>query len=132
MMPVTELISRKMSPLIAHYLQYLIQRDFADAEREFETIKKEMKTTPWHKGYCNALEGMLISLKSNDNRYLYVSRITLNDGKKTDELQRLFLRMSKNPLQEDFDRGFFSAWVEYLKKLKSSMPEVKSLNEYLK
>ncbi|MDQ1280087.1 MAG: hypothetical protein QG670_1349 [Thermoproteota archaeon] len=132
MVVVAEPISRKKMPSIANYLQHLNQRDFADAERELETIGKEMKTTPWHKGYCNALEGMFISLKSNDSRYLYISRVNLDNEKKLDELQRQFARMSKSSLQEDFDRGFFAAWVEYLKILRSSRSDAKSLNGYLK
>jgi len=128
---VTELIPRKVTPLIAHYLQFLTQRNFAEAERELGAIKQEMKSTQWHKGYYNALEGMLISLKSSDNRYLYITRINHNDNKKIDELQKLFLRLARNPLQGDFDNGFFTAWAEYLRVLKSERPGVKSLNEYL-
>lgn len=130
-MTMTELIPRKIVPLVNRYLQFLTQRNFAEAERELEVIKQEMKSTQWHKGYCNALEGMLISLKSSDNRYLYISRINPNDNKKIDELQKLFSRLSRNSLQGDFDKGFFNAWIEYLRVLKSGRPEVKALNEYL-
>ena len=123
-----ELISRKIIPIITHYFQLLIQRNFAEAERELQRIKQERTPTKWSQGYYNALEGMLIALKSSDNRYLYINRI---DHKKIDELQKRFNKLSKNLLQGDFDKGFFTAWSEYLNKIKSNKTEVKSLNEYI-
>lgn len=128
---MTEQISKQTAPIITRYLQLLIQRNFTEAERELERIKQGIKPTQWCKGYYNAFEGMLIALKSSDSNYLYINRVAINDGAKTDELQKRFIRLSKDSLQGDFDKGYFTAWVEYLQALKLKNTEVKSLNGYI-
>jgi len=99
-------------------MQLLIQRNFAQAERALQRIKNEIPSTQWHKGYYNALEGLLLAAKSSDKRYLYVKKINPEGNEKIDKLYKGFIKLSKAPLQGDFDKGFFTVWAEYLKTLK--------------
>jgi len=126
-----EQISKQTASIVARYLQLLVQRNFTEAERELERVKQGIKPTPWCKGYYNALEGMLVSLRSGDNDYLYINRLVGSDMAKIDELQKRFARSSKDSLQEDFDKGYFTAWVEYLQTFKAKRAEAKSLNGYI-
>ncbi len=131
---MTEQIPRQTASLITRYLQLLVQRNFTEAERELEKIKLGIKPLQWNKGYYNALEGMLIALRSNDNSYLYINRLAGSEEAKIDDLLKRFTRMSKDQLQGEFDRGYFAAWVEYLQALKSKKAEkaeTKSLNGYI-
>ena len=130
-MIMTQQLSKQVLPIITRYLQLLIQRNFTEAERELTRIKQGIKLTQWGRGYLNALEGMIISLKSSDNTYLYINRVAINSGAKSDDLQKRFIRLSKDVLQGDFDKGYFTAWIEYLQALKSKKIDTKSLNNYV-
>ena len=130
-MTMTQQLSKQVVPIITRYLQLLTQRNFTEAERELAKIKQGIKLTQWGRGYFNALEGMLISLKSNDNNYLYINRAATNSDPKIDEFQKRFIRLSKDALQGDFDKGYFTAWIEYLQALKSKKIDTKSLNNYV-
>ena len=131
MTTMTEQISRQTSSIITRYFQLLLQRNFTEAERELERIKQGIKPILWCKGYYNALEGMITALRSGENSDLYISRAATNDSTKIDESQKRFTRLSKDPLQGEFDKGYFTAWIEYLQALRSRKIDVKSLNGYL-
>ncbi len=124
-------VTGKMKDLTTQYIQLLSERRMAEAEKILEKIKNGLKDTPWHKGYYNALEGMAIALKSNDDRYLYMMRIDLENKKGVDRSQREFSKQSRSPLQDDFGRGYFTAWLEYIQAVKSLGNGTKSLNDYL-
>ena len=137
-MTMTQQLSKQVVPIITRYLRLLVQRNFTEAERELEKIKQGIKPTQWGRGYFNALEGMIISLKSSDSIYLYINKVSINNGTEIDDLQKRFSRLSKDSLQGEFDKGYFTAWVEYLEVFKSNKIEKKptkieskSLNNYI-
>ena len=131
MTPMTEQIPQQTASNVTRYLQLLVQRDFTEAERSLEKIKQGIKPTQWGKGFYNALEGMLIGLRSGDKSNLYINRVVANGSTQIEESQKRFTRIAKDPFQGEFDRGYFSAWVEYLQALKARKIETKSLNGYL-
>jgi hypothetical protein len=92
----------------------------AEAERMLEKIRSEMamKTT-WSKGYLNALEGMLIALKSGDSKYAYLNRLDPENHTSIEKARRRFKEEANNPLEDEFDKGFFAAWDDYLLFLKA-------------
>lgn len=100
--------------VVTRFFRRLIERRFAEAERVLEQIKKGAQKTDWDKGYLQALNGMLLAARaSDDDRHLFLSSIK---SSKKDELQkyrREFLKYTKSELYAEYDRGFFSAWVEY-------------------
>lgn len=103
------------------YVKLIMERNLAASERIIIEIRKILKDIPWERGYLNALEGILVAERSGDTRYIYLSRLDLKNPKKVEEARRTFQAESRNPLQGEFDRGFFSAWSEFLKIAKSSL-----------
>jgi hypothetical protein len=103
------------SSLVTRFFQLILNKEFAEAERELERIKEEMQKTEWNRGYFRALYGMLLVKKSNNDPYAFLTRLDLNDKKALQTYRREFLEHSKNKLHDDFDRGFFAAWADFTK-----------------
>jgi hypothetical protein len=76
-----------------------------------------MEKNKWNEGYFKALSGILISTKSNDDQYSFLSKINPNDGKLLKEYRKEFLKQVNNRLRDEYDRGFFSAWADYMRIL---------------
>ena len=123
-------LSKKIRFLTTRYVNLITDRRITDAERVLENIKVELNPTQWAKGYYNALEGIFITLKSKDDRYLFISRINTENKKRLNKIQKDFTIESKNPLQDEFDQGYYAAWVEYIQivKLRDAL---NPLNGYL-
>jgi hypothetical protein len=101
--------------------QALIERRIADAEKELDTIRATLPSTESAKGYLKALEGLLLTAKSNEDKYLYLSKIE-KTPKNLKTLRREFSQQTKNGLHGDFDRGYFQALESYLRKLEQAGP----------
>ena len=117
------------SALVTRFFQLLVNRRFAEAERELERIKQKMHKTEWNRGYFRALYGMLIARKSNNDDYAFLSKLDLNDKNVLRNYRKEFRGHVKSKLDGDFDRGFFSAWAKLmgvLSKLAVNDSEVKS------
>ncbi len=109
------------------YFQAIIQRRIADAEKELDAIRTSIPATESAKGYLKALEGLLLTAKSTDDKYLYLSKIeTMPSKLKT--LKKEFGQHSANVLHSDYDRGYFQALESYLKKLEREGPPRESSN----
>lgn len=104
------------SIIVARYFQLITQRNFAEAERLLEKLKQQASTTDWSKGYLSALEGMLIAQRSSDDRYALITKLEL-EPKKIADLRVDFTGRARNRLHEDYDRGFFAAWADYMRVL---------------
>jgi len=118
------------SALVARFFQLLVNRRFAEAERELERIKQKMHKTEWNRGYFRALYGMLIARKSNNDNYAFLSKLDLNDKNVLRNYRKEFRDHVKSKLDGDFDRGFFSAWAKFmlvLSKLAVNNPEAESV-----
>ena len=103
--------------MVTRFFQLVKNRQFAEAERELERIKQKMKNNEWNQGYLGALNGILLSTKTNNDNYSLLSRINPKDGKTLKEYRREFLKQVSNRLREDYDKGFFSAWADYTRIL---------------
>ena len=103
--------------MITRFFQLVENRQFAEAERELERIKQKMENNEWNKGYLRALNGILLSVKMNDDQYSILSKINSKDGKTLKEYRKEFLRQVNNRLREEYDKGFFSAWADYTRVL---------------
>jgi hypothetical protein len=118
------------SALVTRFFQLLVNRRFAEAERELERIEQKMHKTEWNRGYFRGLYGMLIARKSNNDDYAFLSKADLNDGKVLRNYRKEFRGHVKSKLDGDFDRGFFSAWAKFMRvlsKLAVNNPEAKSV-----
>lgn len=117
------------SALVTRFFQLLVNRRFAEAERELERIKQKMHKTEWNRGYFRALYGMLIARKSNNDDYAFLSKLDLDDKNVLRNYRKEFQVHVKSKLDGDFDRGFFSAWAKFMRvlsKLAVNNPEAKS------
>lgn len=114
---VKRAVPRKIKALIQRYILLLNERRMSEAEKVLQQIKEKLKTTQWDRGFFNALEGIFAAFRAKDNPYFYATQIDPSDTKKLRQLRKEFLEESNNPLQNEFDQGFFSAWAEYVKDL---------------
>lgn len=103
------------------FFQMIIERRISDAEKELDTIRTTIPSTELAKGYMKALEGLLLSAKSNDDKYLYMSRIE-GTPKDVKALRKEFEAHIANRLHVDYDVGYFQALESYAKKLEHSAP----------
>ncbi|PMB74075.1 hypothetical protein C0199_01445 [Candidatus Bathyarchaeota archaeon] len=104
------------SALVTRFFQLILNKQFAEAERELERLKQKMHKTEWNRGYFRALYGMLLVRKSNNNdSYAFFSKLDLSDKEALQAYRRKFLSHMKNRLHGDFDRGFFAAWSDFMR-----------------
>jgi len=102
---------------VTRFFQLITTRQFAEAERILERIKQKIQMTERNRGYFQALYGMLLAQKNNDDRYALLSNLNMNDKKELKTYRLEFLRQSEHRLHADYDRGFFSAWADYMRIL---------------
>lgn len=99
----------------AKYFQALASRFWSDAERELTELKKTTPKGDWARGYMKCLEGLLLSLKSNDDKYLYLPKALADpDNPDLEKLAKEFQEFSSFPMRADYDKGFFEALSEYI------------------
>jgi len=105
------------SVLVTRFFQLVVNRQFAEAERELQRLKQRMHETEWNRGYYRSLYGMLLARKSNSDQYVFSSKVDLNDRQVLQGYRKEFLSHVKNRLHGDYDRGFFSAWADCMRVL---------------
>ena len=98
-----------------------MERRIADAEKELDTIRTTIPSTETGRGYLKGLEGLLLTTKSNDDKYLYLAKIEKTE-KKLRTLRKEFVDHGKNTLHSDYDRGYFQALESFIRKLERSDP----------
>lgn len=103
--------------LVTRYIQLIVARQFAEAERELERLKQKMQKTEWNRGYFRALYGMYLSRKTTNDNYSFFAKLDLTDKPSLHGYRREFLDHTRNGLHGDFDRGFFSAWADCMRIL---------------
>jgi hypothetical protein len=102
--------------LVSRYFQLIASRQFTEAERELDRLKQRMTKTEWNRGYFRALYGVLLSRRNNDN-YSFLTKLDFTDKAALHGYRREFLEHTRNGLHGDFDRGFFSAWADFMRVL---------------
>lgn len=102
---------------VTRFFQLVTKRQFAEAERELERIKASVQKTEWNEGYLKALYGILLARKSNDDQYVFLSGLDFDNKDELQSYRREFLKHVRDRFHADYDRGFFSAWAEYMRVL---------------
>jgi C4-type Zn-finger protein len=95
------------------YLRAIAERRLKDGEVEFDRVSLSLDDSEWNKGYLKALEGLLITFKTNNSKHLYLQRKELEDQKIKKKFKEEIKKHSINELHADYDRGFFSALLDY-------------------
>jgi hypothetical protein len=103
--------------LVTRFFQLVTDRRFAEAERTLERVKLKVHATEWNRGYLEALQGILLATKSNDDQYVFLSNVNPDNKDELKQYRREFLESAKNKLHADYDRGFFSAWADHVRVL---------------
>jgi hypothetical protein len=99
---------------VTRFFQLVEGRRFAEAERVLERIRLKTSETEWNSGYLHALDGMLFAQKSGDS-YSFLNNLNFKDEKELKKIKKEFLKESRNKIHADYDRGFFSAWADYMR-----------------
>jgi len=102
---------------VTRFFQLVTSRQFAEAERILERLKQKLQLSERNRGYFQALYGMLLAQRNNDDRYAFLSNLNIKDKKELKTYRREFLRQSENRLHAEYDKGFFSAWADYMRIL---------------
>ncbi len=82
-----------------------------------ERLKQRIQKTEWNSGYFQALHGIFLAKKSNNDRYAFLSNNDFNNPDELKNYRREFLKHTRSKLHADYDRGFFSAWANYMRIL---------------
>jgi hypothetical protein len=110
----------------------VIERRLSDAEKELDSVRAVIPATEIARGYMKALEGLLLTAKSNDDKYLYLAKIEKTPTKLR-TLRREFSAQIMNGLHTDYDRGYFQALEGFVRKMERSditeEPNVEKKNE---
>lgn len=90
-------------------------RAWTDAEKELDTIRQKSENTPWYKGYVKALEGLLLTYRSNDDKYIYLPKALSNRTEESvNQLRKYFGEFASNEIHGEYDRGYFKALEDYV------------------
>lgn len=105
-------VTGKTRESVITFFDNLLDRKFSDAERELENLKqKRFPDAEYRAGYTNALEGLLLSVRSGDERDFYNRT---HNGKTLNDYIKEFKDFRKLPVRTQFDQGYFSAWTDIL------------------
>lgn len=95
------------------FFDNMFERRFTDAERAIEKVKeRKINTQEFKEGYVKALEGMLLSCRSGDDRDFYNRELSSVETRK---YRKFFREYRKKGIRTPFDIGFFSAWSDLMK-----------------
>ena len=100
--------------VVSQYFHFIIERRFGDAEKKLEEVKQAFGQSKQEAGYLKALEGLLLTYRSSNDRYLYLTNVELS-SKNVDALKKEFNEQAESPLHADYDKGYFSALADFMR-----------------
>lgn len=103
--------------MVRRFFQLTLARRFAEAERVLSSIRSQMRDVEWSRGYLQALNGIIHVWRSNHDRYAFISNLDMDDVSVLKKSYEDFVKHSKSPLHGVYDRGFFSAWTDFMRFL---------------
>jgi hypothetical protein len=113
-------VTGKTREAVVDFIKTLLDRRFAYAERALKKIKdRKFSNEEYKTGYINALEGMLLSSRSSDERDFYNKGEFSNDNLK--KFKDEFKSFRNELVRSSFDVGYFSAWVDLMQYKSNQM-----------
>jgi hypothetical protein len=95
------------------FFDAVIERRFSDADKSLEEVRGRRNANPeFQEGYLKALEGILTSARSGDERDFLNKSGT--DEESLERYSKDFRDLIKNGIPKAFDTGFFSAWLDLI------------------
>lgn len=108
---------------VIRFFQLVTDKQITEAERELLRIKEKIERTEWNHGYYKALQGMLLARRGNSENPAFFATIDPNDKRALLGLKKEFQEKVESRLYPDYDRGYFSAWTDYMSVLKRMPPK---------
>jgi hypothetical protein len=106
---------------VPQYFQLIVEKRFGEAEKKLDEIKQTAGRSEQESGYLKALEGLLLTYRSSDDKYLYLNNVELS-AKNSEALRKEFSEQASYPLFEDYDKGYFSSLSDYMKTVSRLRP----------
>ncbi|MFB0558491.1 MAG: hypothetical protein ACETVY_05165 [Candidatus Bathyarchaeia archaeon] len=98
---------------IITFFENLFSRRFSDAEKSIDAIReRRFENSEFKDGYVKALEGLLLSYRSGDERD-FLNRAPF-DAKSMRRYSKEFRDFLKSGLHSTFDVGYFMAWSDLM------------------
>ena len=94
-------------------------RQINEAEEHLNELTKKMDGSKEAEGIMKALEGLILSLKSGNEKHHYVHQI-LSSKDTAERAKKEFEEHSTNPLHSPYDRGYFKALKEFVEFIQSN------------
>jgi hypothetical protein len=102
------------------FLENVEARAWTDAEKELDTIRQKSDNSQWSRGYVKALEGLMLTYRNNDDKYIFLPKVLSNRTEETiGNLKKEFSEFAANELHGEYDRGYFKALDDYFTLLGS-------------
>lgn len=96
---------------IVAFFENLSSRRFSEAEKAIEAVReRRFGNNEFKEGYVKALEGLLISCKSGDERD-FLNRAPF-DSRSMKRYRKQFRDFLKKGINSPFDIGYFMAWSD--------------------
>ena len=112
----------KTRDAVATFIDNVLERKFTDAERSLEDVKtKSFNDDEYKAGYINALEGILLSVRSGDERD-FINKVQFNKGNMKKYVD-YFKTFNGSLVRTNWDLGFFSAWTDLLNYRINAKPQ---------
>jgi hypothetical protein len=111
--------------LVTRFFQLINNHKITEAHRQLQRIKQQMPKKEWDHGYYKALQGILLTRKTNGNQYAFLPNLNPNDKASIKQYRDEFSKRVKSRFYNNFDRGFFSAWTDYTQLLIKTIEESK-------
>ena len=106
-------VTGKTREVVLDFFTNMLDRKFTDAEKALKMMKeKKFSDAEFKTGYINAMEGLLLSVRSGDERDFYNRNNFAVKGLKT--YREEFKEMRKSPIRSQFDSGYFAAWSDII------------------
>src|SRR5437667_2086118 len=100
--------------LVNRFLEYVETRAWTDAEKELDIIRQKSDNSQWSRGYVKALEGLMLTYRNNDDKYIFLPKILANRTEDAiSNLKKEFSEFATNELHGEYDRGYFKALDDY-------------------
>ena len=97
------------------FLGHVELRAWTDAEKELDIIRQKTDGSPWSRGYVKALEGLMLTYRNNDDKYVFLPKVLANPTHETvGNLKQEFSEFAANELHGEYDRGYFKALADYV------------------
>jgi hypothetical protein len=97
------------------FVRAIMRRDLTRAKGHMEKLIKIAGRDEWGRGYARAVEGIMNAIKDNDTDSLIVQLLTVKDRKRAKELLGLYSEMAAQEFRDEYEKGYYTAWAEFLK-----------------